>query len=384
MEELGALIETGGVAAVELAASAIAEKGGKAPACPSCGKPMIGPFCAICGQPRDTHRRSLKTLVHDFVKDIASFDSRILRTARALLLKPGELPNAFRDGRTQPYVPPVRLYLFVTLLFFLFLSASGIALIQLRMELTSYTLTHDAAGSVFMVKDGKRIPLAGLKADAKGKIAVTNPEAAQDHDFAGKIADGTTVENTITTPARFFQRAQLEPPQVSPDVKKAIEDIKKEGLGNTKDRGWVSTHVYQALKKLETNPGALNGPLTEWIPRILFVLLPLFAALLALFYRGQRKDFLYVDHLVFSLTLHSFAFVLLIAAAAVAQVASGGWIALATWAVMSLYFFLSLKHFYAQSWLKTTLKFAGVSFVYATFFLAPALIFALVISAVEG
>lgn len=384
MEELGALLETGGVAAVELAASAIAEKGGKAPACPSCGNPLIGPFCAICGQPRDTHRRSLKTLVHDFVKDIASFDSRILRTTRALLFKPGELPKAFRDGRTQPYVPPVRLYLFVSLLFFLFLSATGIALIQFRMEMTSRTLTHDAAGTVYVVKDGKRIPLPGLKADAKGKIFVIDAEAAKDHDVGGKTADGQTVENTITTPATFFRRPVHQAQNLSPEMKKAIEGINKEGLGKSKDKGWIAKGIYTTLKKLETDPAALNAPMMEWIPRILFVLLPLFAALLALFYRGQRKNFLYVDHLVFSLTLHSFAFVLLIAAAALAQVMAGGWVALLAWGVLSLYFFLSLKHFYVQSWFKTAIKFVGISVVYATFFLAPALLLALAASVVEG
>jgi hypothetical protein len=382
MEELGALLETGGVAAVELAASAMAQRGEAPPPCPSCGKPMIGPFCAICGQPRDTHRRSLKKLVHDFIKDIASFDSRILRTGRALLLKPGELPKAFHDGRTQPYVPPVRLYLFVSLLFFLFLSASGIALVQFRMEMTTRTLTHDAAGTVYVVKDGKRTPLAGFKADAKGKIFVTNAEAAKGNDLAGKIADGQTTDNTIMTPATFFRRPA--PHVVSPEMKKAIEAIDKEGLGASKDKGWVARNVYATLKKLETDPAALNAPLTAWIPRILFVLLPLFAALLALFYRGQRKDFLYVDHLVFSLTLHSFAFVLLIAAAAVAQVASGSWIALVAWGVLSLYFLLSLKRFYAQSWFKTALKFTVVSVVYAVFFLAPALLLALTASIVEG
>jgi hypothetical protein len=76
--------------------------------------------------------------------------------------------------------------------------------------------------------------------------------------------------------------------------------------------------------------------------------------------------------------------VLLVVAAMLAQVISGGWVAMIAWAVLSLYFFLSLKGFYRQSWFRTAFKFAGISFVYATFFLSPALIFALVASVVEG
>ena len=142
--------------------------------------------------------------------------------------------------------------------------------------------------------------------------------------------------------------------------------------------------IYFTLKKLESDPAALNGPLTTWIPRILFVLLPLFAALLAMFYLRQRKNFLFVDHLVFSLTFHSFAFVVLIAAAAVAQVLSGGWVAAVAWLVLSVYFLISLKRFYGQRWLITGLKWGGITVIYAVFFLLPALVFALMLSAVAG
>ena len=65
-----------------------------------------------------------------------------------------------------------------------------------------------------------------------------------------------------------------------------------------------------------TDPAALNGPLTDWMPRVLFLLLPLYALLLAVFHLRRRKDFYLVDHLVFSLSIHTFAFVALI---------GGGW-----------------------------------------------------------
>ena len=100
MDELEAILETGGAAAVEIAASALAERGGTVGHCANCGHPMIGPYCAVCGQPINTHRRSLGHLLHEFFKDIISFDSRILRTARALLLEPGELPS--HSARAAP------------------------------------------------------------------------------------------------------------------------------------------------------------------------------------------------------------------------------------------------------------------------------------------
>jgi hypothetical protein len=381
MEELGALLETGGVAAVELAASAMAERGETPRPCPSCGKPLIGPFCAICGQPRDTHRRSLGKLIHDFVKDIVSFDSRILRTGRALLFKPGELPAAFRDGRTQPYVPSVRLYLFVSLLFFLFLSATGIGLIQINMKADIYRLTHDAVGNVYKDRNGKQELLKGLKSDAAGKVSVVDPEA---DDFGSirtdLVADGRQKTDVIDT-LSFFQRRE-KVAQVSPEVlDEALKDTKIDITINGK-KSEVQNTITTTMKKLRTDPGALNEPMTVWIPRILFVLLPLFAILLALFYRRQRKDFLFVDHLVFSLTLHTFAFVAMIGAVMLAQVLSGQGVAKLFVLVMAVYFFLSLKAFYRQGWFKTGIKFVSISLIYFLFFLLPALVFAIVASVI--
>lgn len=382
MEELGALLETSGVAAVEIAASALVERGEPTPPCPSCGKPMIGPFCAVCGQPVNTHRRSVRHLAHEFVKDIVSFDSRILRTTRALLLRPGELPAAFREGRTMPYVPPVRLYLFVTLLFFLFLSVSGLALIQLGLRAHVIVYSHDTAGHVYMSVDGTKSIVKALKSDAAGKMSAVDPVAGT--VVPDEKANGHTSAATFSSSVQFFQPIDHTNNAVPPGLTKALAKLRDEAAkDNSKDK-WFVNSIATALSRLETDPAALNGPMTTWIPRILFVLLPLFAVLLALFYRRQRKDFLFVDHLIFSLTMHSFAFVLLIVAAVLAQVISGGWVALIAWGVLSLYFFLSLKVFYAQGWAKTAFKFVAISFVYATFFLAPALVFALAASVVEG
>ena len=380
MEELGAILETGAAAAVEAAASALAERGETAPPCPNCRNPLIGPFCAVCGQPHNTHRRSVRHLIHEFVKDVVSFDSRILRTTRALLLRPGELPNAFRDGRTQPYVPAVRLYLFVTLLFFLFLSATGLAFVQFELQVKTVVYSHDAAGHVYLTTNGKKQQLDWLKSDAAGNMSLTDTSSAV--PLPSMKADGHTVDNNVSSNMRFFQRIGRVRSVVPPDVKEALDNFQKESTKAQADNNWFVKGLADTLIRVETDPAALNGPLTTWIPRILFVLLPLFALLLALFYRSRRKDYLFVDHLVFSLTMHSFAFVLLIAAAVLAQVMSGGWVAFLTWVLLSAYFFLSLKFFYGQGWFKTAVKFVGISFVYATFFLAPALIFAIAASAV--
>ncbi len=97
MSDMEAILETGAAAGLEYAASRLAERGTPAAECANCGAPLVGPYCAMCGQEPDIHRRTVASLAHDLISDIASFDSRILRTAKALLFKPGDLPLAFHE-----------------------------------------------------------------------------------------------------------------------------------------------------------------------------------------------------------------------------------------------------------------------------------------------
>jgi len=381
MEELEAILETGAAAAVEIAASAVAERGGPMLLCSNCAHPLVGPYCAICGQPHDTHRRSLGQLVGDLVKDVVSFDSRILRTARALLLQPGELPRSFREGRTQRYVPAVRLYLFVSLLFFLFLSATGIAFMQFGVQLSSTKLVHDSAGRVYEVAGNKRVLLPHLKSDPAGNLSVDIGEKAGIPITPGLKANGD-VNQTITTKPRFFRRVGDPDLDMPASLKADVEKFKAEALKDKEGSNWFTRGVYATLTKLETDPAALNGPLTAWIPRVLFILLPMFALLLAAFYWQRRREFLFVDHLVFSLTMHTFAFVVLIAAAAAAQVIDEGIVLVAALAVISVYVLLSFKRFYGENWLWTGLKSLSIAIIYPVFFLLPALGFAVFASVI--
>lgn len=367
MEELEAVLETGGAAAVELAASALMERGGHLGHCANCSEPLLGPYCAICGQPRDTHRRSLGHLLHDLVKDLASFDSRILRTAKALVLKPGELPLAFMEGRTQRFVPPVRLYLFVSLLFFLTLSATGIAIFQFVLVAKPEKVIVQN-GQVYGV-----IPDSGDKTgDYKFKLP-SHYNDGQQHYY-------------ITTKIVFFApegsvHAEMTPAQDKLFVARTAADVAR--AKNTK-AAWIVRTALGTTAKLAKDPAALNGALTAWIPRALFLLLPLFAVLIAAFYWRQRKKFYFVDHLVFSLSLHSFAFVLLLAAAGLAQLMSDTTVAWLVVAVLGLYLLLAVRRFYAQNWFWTCLKSACIGVVYATVFVLPAFVGIIVLSVIYG
>jgi hypothetical protein len=372
MEEFGAIGETAGAAAVEMAVAAMLERGGRIGPCTNCASPMMGAYCGVCGQPVDTHRRSVFVLVHDLFKDIASFDSRILRTARALLFQPGELSAAFREGRTQRYVPAVRLYLFVSLIFFLALSFFGIAIMQLTLSHTTQQFVADKNHDVYLIKNGVRSHMGGFKADDKGNVYLSETGVSK-KPVPGMKTNGEP-SMLITTQPHFFTRiGDLKSEADNKALALALQGLRKARNEKPGFAAWLNDHATRMFRALAEDPASINGPLTEWIPRALIILLPLFALLLAVFYWPLRRKFYFVDHLVFSLNFHAFGFVVLLIAAGLAQMLPAGVVAagLALW--LAAYLLLGMKRFYGQNWFWTSAKFAAVGFIYFSFFLIPAL-----------
>jgi predicted RNA-binding Zn-ribbon protein involved in translation (DUF1610 family) len=380
MDDLEAILETGSVAAVEVAASALAERGEKVHPCPNCGKPMIGPFCAVCGQARDVNRRSVWGLIKVLVEDIVSFDSRIMRTGWALVLRPGELASAFREGRTQRYLPALRLYLFVSLIFFLILGVTNIALMQLVVVATPTKITwikgqayvpnpaydKDDSDTHFMPKmvkmDNKKALKPGGHFEYSTKIYFFAPIGAYHTELTPEARARLRDANVDIDIGDKPKPAK----PLTPDQAKAVQ-VKVKAT-----KSWIEQRVFDGLQRLAADPAALNGPMTTWVPRILFLLMPLYAMWLALFYIRKRKQFYFVDHLIFSLTIHTFGFVLLLAAAGAAQLLPGEAVAWGTLAIAVVYGLIATRNFYRQSWFWTVVKFASVSFFYVCFCVMPA------------
>lgn len=108
----------------EGAAAATTDAGGPPPdqRCLNCGAGLTGKFCAACGQRDDRHVHSLSHFLAEAFEGLSHADSRLWRTLWPLLVRPGFLTREFFAGRRQRYLPPFRLYLVVSLLFFLVLA----------------------------------------------------------------------------------------------------------------------------------------------------------------------------------------------------------------------------------------------------------------------
>ena len=92
--------------------------------CLNCGEVLRGQRCSHCGQ-RAKVRCCRSVRCAGLLGDLKVFDSRIWRTPKPLAFKPGVLTVEFLRGRRTHYSPPFRMYLILSVAFFLLASLGG-------------------------------------------------------------------------------------------------------------------------------------------------------------------------------------------------------------------------------------------------------------------
>ncbi len=224
--------------------------------CENCGTPLTGPFCAHCGQRDLDLNRSLRHLGHEVLESFLHFDAKWFRGLVDLLFRPGFLTTEYIAGRRTRHIPPFRLYLFTSLVYFFL----------------AFTFAQ------------KIPPL--FRADPPAAAAAAIKEAAAQKKSRSTTAPGAAKSGFDVS------RAKADSP---PGAVKFSFDGKENGplmrllndrLGTEEARG----HFSEAL--------------LHRAPQIIIVCLPIFALLSAWFFR--RPGLYFFAHLVFSLHLHTF------------------------------------------------------------------------------
>lgn len=93
--------------------------------CLNCGNPDVGKFCPDCGQRSHTPVHSIGHFVGEAFEALTHVDSRLWRTLWSLVAKPGFLTREYINGRQVRYLPPVQLYLVLSVLFFVLARSLG-------------------------------------------------------------------------------------------------------------------------------------------------------------------------------------------------------------------------------------------------------------------
>ena len=85
--------------------------------CKNCNSELVGLYCPECGQ-KNSQLLSIKETLKEFTDNVFSFDTRFFITLKYLITKPGLLTTEYWLGRRTKYLPPLRLYLVMSLMYF--------------------------------------------------------------------------------------------------------------------------------------------------------------------------------------------------------------------------------------------------------------------------
>jgi len=89
--------------------------------CRNCQYSLVekAPYCAYCGQSTADLNRPFLSVVKEAMHELLDIDNKLWLTLKTLIIKPGELTKEFSQGKRAKYTPPLRLYLVISIVFFI-------------------------------------------------------------------------------------------------------------------------------------------------------------------------------------------------------------------------------------------------------------------------
>jgi len=263
--------------------------------CLNCGASLQGSFCAQCGQRAVPADPTVSELASDVFHELSGYDGRIASTFRNLL-HPGRLTIDYLQGRRARYLSPVKLYLTVSVIYFLVAASAP---------------------------------------------EISNRPAAQVRTGGGVTINLSGPQVNNGTPLTAEDRAELE---------KSIAEAP-----------WF---LRGMLKSISEDAAGFRARLFTIMPRVFFAMLPVFAGIVALFYRGRR----FPAALVFAAHLHAFAFLTFAISEAAKMTRSPVFAAIVAGIVLiafTWYALASLRAVFGGRWPMTVVKALGIGVAYS-------------------
>lgn len=299
------------------------------PRCENCGASVPLRYCGNCGQRLEPPLHSLGHFLMVAFEDVTHADSRLWRTLWALLFKPGFLTREFLVGRRARYLPPVRLYLVISLVFF-----------------------------VWFATIAKPPDAAHMTAEQRNAIAQARAAAEK-----ARRATGAAAVIVIPSTAADTAAPAGAAPKESFHGDSREGDIEHCKLMNYKGP-WRDALYRGCVQAAQDQGRSLLSNFMHNLPRAMFLLLPLLAALMMLFYWRPRHY--YVEHLLFLVHNHGFAFLVILFAGLLGTLVppTAAFIGPLTALYIVWYLYRAMRVMYGQGRIRTGAKLAVLAVVY--------------------
>lgn len=242
--------------------------------CQNCGHIVEEIYCPHCGQKNTETRQSFGHLVGHFLEDLTHYDGAFWKTIKYLLFRPAFLTKEYLMGKRQLYVPPVKLYIFISFLTFLILAI-----------LPEYPEQEDTS----------------KKSEDHLTVEQINEVPVNLRDKENVWIKNITVKGNMTLYNPMSYRSEME--------MYAIEQLKPDSLRLSpmeRVMGGKLIKLYSHNTPEQVGE-KFSDSFSHNIPKIIFIYMPIFAFWLWIFH--SKKRWYFFDHGIF--TLHYFAFLLL-------------------------------------------------------------------------
>jgi hypothetical protein len=320
------------------------------PECLNCGTELRGQYCGHCGQRARSRLISLWELIQDAFGDLFELDSRLWRTIVPLLVRPGRLTRDYLEGRRARYMPPFRMYLVLSVIFFV------VAFFDPRDDL--------------------------------GLLFEPGPTPEEQRDVGEEQAASTiSGESDVRAGVVDSEEGGVNF-RIDPDSGECtLDDAGYEEMPEWVRKRLTRDRLTGICERISADGArTLTNLLLDNIPIALIVLLPLMALVLKGLYPLSRRYF--AEHLLFFVHFHAFFFLMLTLQILFSRLAGLVLvpepvivlIVVAASFYVPVYLYKAMRHVYGQGHLLTLTKYIALATAYsigATLTMLGALLFAL-------
>jgi Protein of unknown function (DUF3667) len=261
------------------------------------------------------------TMAH-FLGDFIHFDTQIFRTIIPLIFKPGFLVNEYMRGRRADYLSPIRMYVFLSLVFFY----------------------------VFYLSNKNEETFNGIHINSTVPVSIDSLSNMSEDDIAG-WKDSMPIKKSDA----FLDWNGLAFNTTS-DYQEFIDTL------SSKDRPpeWLNKIVLKLLsvnERIDSKQSfseLLSENFLHNLPKMVFLLLPFLALWLKILY--IRTGARYMQHLILMIQSYNLLFLMATIIMLIEMIPGVGDIMVWLLWILVIHFTLSLRFVFDQSWIKTTLK----------------------------
>jgi hypothetical protein len=292
--------------------------------CKNCETIFEGKYCPNCGQSTKQYDRPLHFLIVDFAGNVFAFDTRLWLSIKHLLTKPGKFETDYVHGKRRRYMPPFRLYVFVSFVFFLLLGFTTNRSVIQNKELIAKSLLNEGPS-----------------------------DSIPDVAYMSQYFEGKVSPEELATLTEIMEKA-------APDSLKMVAPQKPIHLNLKMGEDKID------IKDIASKPEVYLSRFFKYLSWSFFILMPFYGFLLWLFFRKSYKY--YFAHFVMATSHHTIVFIayaLVLLSGHYLTVTITNYLSNGFFFLILIYFYMGALRLYKLRWYSVLLRLLTVLLIYS-------------------